>query len=67
MEKEVSVAERPKGGTTVLLNFRTKPEDVAVLKAEADRRRTNVSSVVRGALVEVGLLKNHPKDTRGGI
>ena len=47
---------------TVLLNFRAKPEDAAALRGEADRQRTTVSSLVRGALVQVGLLENHPKD-----
>ena len=46
---------------TVLLNFRAKPEDAAALRCEADRQRTTVSSLVRGALVQVGLLENHPK------
>ena len=47
---------------TVLLNFRAKPEDAAALRGEADRQRTTVSSLVRGALVQVGLLENHPKE-----
>ena len=46
---------------TVLLNFRAQPEDAADLRSEAERQRTTVSSLVRGALVQVGLLKNHPK------
>lgn len=47
---------------TVLLNFRAQPEDAAALRGEADRQRTTVSSLVRGALVQVGLLKSHPKE-----
>ena len=47
---------------TVLLNFRAQPEDAADLRSEAERQRTTVSSLVRGALVQVGLLKNHPKE-----
>lgn len=46
---------------TVLLNFRAQPEDAADLRSEAERQRTTMSSLVRGALVQVGLLKNHPK------
>ena len=48
---------------TVLLNFRAQPEDVADLRSEAERQRTTMSSLVRGALVQVGLLKNHPKES----
>ena len=47
---------------TVLLNFRAQPEVAADLRSEAERQRTTVSSLVRGALVQVGLLKNHPKE-----
>ena len=47
---------------TVLLNFRAQPEDAADLRSEAERQRTTVSSLVRGALVQVGLLKSHPKE-----
>ena len=45
--------------TTVLINFRAQPEDAAALKDAAARKRTNVSSLVRGALLQVGLLENH--------
>lgn len=55
-------AETPKGGATVVLNFRLQPEDAEDVKAAAIMQRTNVSSLVRGALVQVGLLKNHPKE-----
>ena len=55
-------AETPKGGATVVLTFRLQPEDVEDVKAAAIMQRTNVSSLVRGALVQVGLLKNHPKE-----
>ena len=48
---------------SVILNFRAAPEDAASLKEEAARRRTNVSSVVRGALLQAGVLKsNRPDD-----
>ena len=47
---------------TVLINFRAQLEDAADLRSEAERQRTTVSSLVRGALVQVGLLKNHPKE-----
>ena len=46
----------------VLLNFRAKLQDAADLRSEAMRQRTTVSSLVRGALVQVGLLKSHPKE-----
>ena len=49
--------------SSVVLNFRAAPEDADSLKEEAARRRTTVSSVVRGALVQVGVLKsNRPDD-----
>ena len=48
---------------SVVFNFRAAPEDADSLKEEAARRRTTVSSVVRGALVQVGVLKsNRPDD-----
>ena len=47
---------------TVLINFRAQLDDAADLRSEAERQRTTVSSLVRGALVQVGLLKNHPKE-----
>ena len=43
--------------TTVLIAFRAQPEDAAALKDAAARKRTNVSSLVRGALVDSGILK----------
>ena len=58
-----TITKKPKRVTTVLLNFRVTPEDGASLKEEAARRRTNVSSVVRGALLQAGVLKsNRPDD-----
>ena len=62
MEQDTQGAVVEKAPTqTVLLNFRAKPKDAAALRGEADRQRTTVSSLVRGALVQVGLLENHPK------
>lgn len=40
-----------------LLNFRMKDEDIDTLKEVAAQRRTSISSLVRGALVEAGIFK----------
>lgn len=53
--------------TTVVVNFRAQPEDAAALKKEAERQRTNVSSVVRGALVQVGILASEKEVEHGTV
>ena len=40
-----------------LLNFRVEDEDIDTLKEVAAQRRTSISSIVRGALVEAGIFK----------
>ena len=40
-----------------LLNFRADEEDIDTLKEVAAQRRTTISSLVRGALVEAGIFK----------
>ncbi len=47
-----------KRATTVVINFRAWPGDAAALKDAAARRRTTVSSLVRDALLQAGLLKD---------
>jgi len=44
---------------TKLLNFRVSPEDERYVKEAAAHARTNVSSIIRGALVQTGILKNN--------
>ena len=39
------------------ISFRVSPEDENTIKIEAERRRTNVSSLIRGAMLQVGILK----------
>ena len=40
-----------------LLNFRVEDEDIDTLKEVAAQRRTTISSLLRGALVEAGIFK----------
>lgn len=40
-----------------LLNFRVDDKDIDTLKEVAAQRRTSISSLVRGALVEAGIFK----------
>lgn len=40
-----------------LLNFRVEDKDIDTLKEVAAQRRTSISSLVRGALVEAGIFK----------
>jgi hypothetical protein len=47
-----------KRATTVIITFRAWPGDAAELKDAAARRRTTVSSLVRDALLQAGLLKD---------
>ena len=47
-----------KRATTVIITFRAWPGDAAELKDAATRRRTTVSSLVRDALLQAGLLKD---------
>ena len=48
--------------TTVVVNFRASPEDATDLKSAAEQQRTSVSSLVRGALLQVGLFKNKSEE-----
>lgn len=43
---------------TKLLTFRVSPEDERDVKEAAVQQRTNVSSIIRGALLKTGILKN---------
>jgi len=51
--------EVQKNRATKLLNFRVSPEDERDVKEAAARQRTNVSSIIRGALLQTGILKNN--------
>ena len=42
------------------ITFRLSASDAAMVRNEAERRRTNMSALVRGALLEVGILKEIP-------
>ena len=42
------------------ISFRVSAEDENAIKIEAERRRTNVSSLIRGAMLQVGILKPQP-------
>ena len=46
--------------TTEPITFRLNAPDAAMVRNEAERRRTNMSALVRGALLEVGILKEIP-------
>ena len=45
--------------TSQCVSFRASPEDVSAIKNEAERRRTSVSSLIRGALLQAGILKEN--------
>ena len=60
---EEKAAETPQvepKNSLMCVSFRASPEDVSTIKIEAERRRTNVSSLIRGALLQVGILKEVP-------
>lgn len=44
---------------TKLLNFRVSPEDERDVKHFAAQQRTNVSSIIRGALLKTGILQSN--------
>ena len=49
-----------KAETPQCVSFRASPEDVSAIKNEAERRRTSVSALIRGALLQAGILKEDP-------
>lgn len=44
---------------TKLITFRVSPEDERDVKEAAMQQRTNVSSIIRGSLLQAGILKNN--------
>lgn len=47
---------------TKLVSFRISPDDARDVKEAATLQRTNVSSIIRGALLDAGVIKNNQGD-----
>lgn len=47
---------------TKLVSFRISPDDARDVKEAAAQQRTNVSSIIRGALLDAGVIKNNQGD-----
>lgn len=58
------VSETPQGETLTFrcISFRLSRDDENAIRLEAERRRTNVSSLIRGVLLQAGILKPLPKE-----
>ena len=59
-EKVAETSQSEPKNSLTCVSFRASPKDVNTIKIEAERRRTNVSALIRGALLQVGILKEDP-------
>lgn len=59
-EKAAETSQDEPKSSFKCISFRVSQEDENAIRIEAERRRTNVSSLIRGAMLQVGILKPQP-------